>query len=93
MRIIPLYDDVYAVKFPYAMVTERTVSMALPHDFRREVGQKQMTIKFAAETESEAGTKRANCAQIQKVFPAELAILRSQVDEAELKQFIIIKVQ
>lgn len=48
-------------------------------------------IRFAAESESEAGTKRADSEAIRKCFPAEVALLESQVDN--LKDYVIFKLE
>ncbi len=90
MKVIDLYDNVFAVEFPYAIVTERTLSMAIPHDFRRGIIQNQQTIKFAEEDQATAGTKRADCKEMAKIFPAEVAILSSMVKD--LSKYVIFKV-
>jgi hypothetical protein len=86
-RLIPLYDNVYAVRFPYAIVTEMTLSMAIPHTFRRDL--RNQTIKFALEDQSTAGTKRADCTEIRKCFPAEVALLESR--GVDLSMYVIFK--
>lgn len=90
-EVIPLYDDVYAVRFPYPIVTWHTMGMAIPSSFRREVARKHEEIRFAEESPEEAGTKRADCEQIRRCFPAEVAILESQVDD--LSQYVIFKLK
>ena len=91
MEVLTLFDNVYAVPFKYHMVTERTVTMAIPSLLRREIAKQGMQVKFAPESELEAGTKRADAQIVRKVFPAETAILTSAVGEAELKNYIIVK--
>jgi hypothetical protein len=88
--LIDLYDDVYAVLFRYAMVTPLTMSMAIPSDFMQDVAQRSLIIRFAQEGQNEAGTRRADCEEIRKCFPAEVAILERRVGE-HLHDYVIFK--
>lgn len=87
--LIPLYDDYYAVRFPYHVVTGMTLDRAIPSFFMREVARQQLKIKFAEETQATAGTMRADCERIEKACPLEVAILQSRVPD--LSRYVIFK--
>lgn len=90
MEVVTLYNDVYAVKFPYAVVTEMTLAKAIPLKVRQGFVKSRLEIKFAGETLETAGTKRANSDEIHKAFPVETALLKQQV--ADLAEWVIFKV-
>lgn len=85
MEAIDLADGRYALRFPYHMVTEMTVFYALPKEL------KQSTVKFSAESASEAGKRRMDSDVIEKNFPIECAMLRQM--GKNLNEYIIISIQ
>jgi hypothetical protein len=93
MNLVRLGGNVYAIRFPYYMVTERTVSMALPSTLKLEFTLRPLRVRFSAETEETAGTMRADSEAVARAFPVEIALLRKKVADGEMKRYIIIKVE
>jgi len=81
-NFIPLCNDAYAVRFPYHVVTGRTLSMAVPSAFMRDIAARgNVQVKFAPETDETAGKMRADSAEIEREMPEEVELLKRRVDD------------
>ncbi|HMV51367.1 MAG TPA: hypothetical protein PKC13_29700 [Blastocatellia bacterium] len=87
--LINLFDGVYAVRFLYALVTERTMYLSLPSSFRRALGENGLAVQFAVEDSGRPRTKRADAEEMAKAFPAEVALLSAQVEN--LADYVLFK--
>lgn len=89
-KLLDLGDGVYALKFPFALVTEQTVKRALPDHFHRRLLSEGRAVQFAGEAPGKPRTKRADAEEVAKAFPAEVALLSSQVEN--LADYVMFKV-
>jgi hypothetical protein len=88
--IIDLGSGCYAIRFPYFILSERTLWMAIPDSLRLEIVKNRQQVIFNPETEETAGQHRANASEYERALPSEVAELRGKVED--LAQYIIIKV-
>ena len=88
--IIDLGSGYYAIRFPYLILNERTLWMAIPDSLRLEIVKNRQQVIFNPETEETAGQHRADASEYERALAGELAKLRGQVKD--LAQYIIIKV-
>jgi hypothetical protein len=82
-EVISLGQDLYAIKFKYYMVTERTMAMTLPLAFI------QKRIQFAEETKELAGKRRADSQAIADAYPDAVKALKEI--SPNLYEFVIFR--
>jgi len=88
-RVITLEGGYYAIRFPYSILTEHTLWMAITEWLRLEIIKERQQVVFHPETEVSAGKHRANAQEYEAAIPGEIARLRHQVKD--LADYIIIK--
>lgn len=81
-RLIDLTDGYFALLFPYHIVSDMTVSMALPKGFKKQVNYKH-------EDKETAGKHRMDSNVIERGFPIEVAMAKSL--RLKLSNYILIK--
>lgn len=74
-QLIKISKKRFLVKFPYHVVCDLTVGMAITSNMRDLFGK---SVRFSGETNDTAGTKRMDSAEMTKAFPLDVSLIKNQ---------------
>lgn len=90
---IDLGGGVFAIRFKFYRVSELTMGRAVPKEFMRKIWDQGKVVRFAPEEPGKESTLRADAKVFEKMWPEQVAKLKSITKGQPLANFVLFRVK